>query len=133
MILAGPLMISSVISLLVNISLVGGAKIRSKGIVLLWLVWKLLLVLLFWTYYGYSLLKHHGYIDWTSQGMRPCWWCQYKDLQETIGYGAAIASLVLLSTVVPVQIFHSKLKKEHSRLTEFEYELAPPEYSQYRY
>merc|ERR1712048_702269 len=119
----GPLMISSVISLLVNISLVGGAKILSKGIVL---------VLLFWTYYGYCLLKHHGYIDWSEQGMRPCWWCQSRELQERIGYGAAIASLVLLSTVVPVQIFHSKLKKEHRRLTEFEYELTPPEYSQYR-
>ena len=80
--------------------------------------------------------------QWVCLGERPwvqqlagggCWWCQSRELQERIGYGAAIASLVLLSTVVPVQIFHSKLKKEHRRLTEFEYELAPPEYSQYRY
>ena len=126
-------MISSVISLLVNISLVGGAKILSKGIVMLWLVWNIILVMLFWIYYGYSLLKHHGYIDWSDQGMRPCWWCQTKELQETIGYGSAIASLVLLSLVVPVQIFHSKLKKEQDSRREFEYELAPPEYSQYRY
>ena len=121
------------INLLVNVALVGGAKQLSKGIVLLWLVWSLLLVLFFWVWYGYSLLKFHGHIDWSAQGMRPCWWCQNKDVQEVIGYGGAIASFVLLSSMIPVQIFHSKLKKEHRRLTEFEYELAPPEYSQYRY
>ena len=37
-------MISSVISLLVNVALIGGACQLSKGIVLLWLVWKILLV-----------------------------------------------------------------------------------------
>ena len=124
-------MLTSVISLLVNVALIGGAKQLSKGIVLLWLVWSISLVLLFWVWYGYSLLKFHGHIDWSQYGMRPCYWCQDKADQELIGYGGAISSLVLLITVIPVQIFHSKLKKERRRLTEFEYELAPPDYSQY--
>ena len=124
-------MISSVISLLVNVALVGGACQLSKGIVLLWLVWKILLVFLFWIWYGYSLLKFHGYIDWSSYGMRPCYWCRNRDDQELIGYAGAIASLVLLITIIPVQMFHSKLKKEERRFTELEYELAPPDYSQY--
>ena len=126
-------MISSVISLLVNVALIGGAKQLSKGIVLLWLVWNILLVFLFWVWYGYNLLKFHGYIDWTEYGMRPCDWCQYRDHQELIGYTAAITSLVLLVTVIPVQMFHSKLKKEERRFSELEYELAPPDYSQSQY
>ena len=133
LIVAGPLMVCSVISLLTNIALIGGAKQLSEKIVLTWIVWKYLLILLWWAWYGYNMLKYHGYIDWSAQGMRQCYWCHQRDIQEMMGYIGAIASFVLLSSMIPVQIFHSKLKKEHRRLTEFEYELAPPEYSQYRY
>ena len=34
--------------------------------------------------FSYSLLKHHGYIDWRTVGMRECYWCTL-DIIETVG------------------------------------------------
>ena len=34
--------------------------------------------------FSYSLLKHHGYIDWRTVGMRECYWCTL-DITETVG------------------------------------------------
>ena len=87
-------MVCSVVSLLANIALIGGAKQLSEKIVLTWIVWKYLLILLWWAWYGYNMLKYHGYIDWTAQGMRQCYWCHQRDVQEMMGYIDAIASFV---------------------------------------
>ena len=35
--------------------------------------------------FSYSLLKHHGYIDWRTVGMRECYWCTL-DITETVGW-----------------------------------------------
>ena len=45
-------MVCSVVSLLANIALIGGAKQLSEKIVLTWIVWKYLLILLWWAWYG---------------------------------------------------------------------------------
>ena len=43
------------------------------------------------------------------------------------GFGGAIASLALFTMMLPVEIFHMKLKRQHRELTE--YELAPIVYN----
>merc|ERR1712241_667051 len=91
-----------------------------------WLVWHYLLVLLFWAWYGYNMLKYHGYIDWSEHGMRQCYWCHQKKVQETLGYTGAIASFVLLVFMIPVHLLHTKLKKWNRHLTDSQYD-----YNQY--
>ena len=54
---SGPAFIAAIISLLANLSLIGGAKQFSKEIVLFWIVWKYLLLVLFWSWFTYSKLK----------------------------------------------------------------------------
>jgi len=129
----GPLMVVSIVSLLANIGLIGGAKQLSKRIVLTWLVWHYLLVLLFWAWYGYNMLKYHGYIDWSEHGMRQCYWCHQKKVQETLGYIGAIASFVLLVFMIPVHLLHTKLKKWNRHLTDYQYELEEPQYDYNQY
>ena len=79
----GPLIIVSVTSLVINIALIGGAKQLSRKIVLMWLVWEYIMILLFWLWYGYNMMKFHGYIDWTDYGMRQCYWCSQKNIQAS--------------------------------------------------
>lgn len=129
-IIVGPLMVCSVVSLLANIALIGGAKQLSEKIVLTWIVWKYLLILLWWAWYGYNMLKYHGYIDWTAQGMRQCYWCHQRDVQEMMGYIGAIASFVLLVLMIPVHMLHKKTKSRYRYATESEYELEQPQYQQ---
>ena len=43
-------MVVSVVSLLINVMLVGGAKQGSKDMLLAWTVWKLIVVFLFWAW-----------------------------------------------------------------------------------
>ena len=126
-------MVVSIVRLLANIGLIGGAKQLSKRIVLTWLVWHYLLVLLFWAWYGYNMLKYHGYIDWTEHGMRQCYWCHQKKVQETLGYIGAIASFVLLVFMIPVHLLHTKLKKWNRHLTDYQYELEEPQYDYNQY
>ena len=127
-------MVVSIVSLLANIGLIGGAKQLSKRIVLTWLVWHYLLVLLFWAWYGYNMLKYHGYIDWSEHGMRQCYWCHQKKVQETLGYIGAIASFVLLVLMIPVHLLHNKIKSRYRYATESEYELEQPQYqTQYQH
>jgi len=120
----GPAAVASIISLLVNVCLIGGAKQYSKGLLLLWLVWEYLLVVMFWLWYSYSMLKYHGYLQW--RGVRQCLWCQMKEA-EMVGFGGAITSLLLFLLMIPIHLFHHKLKRQHRELTE--YELAPVVYN----
>ena len=46
--LSGPAMVLSVVSLLVNVILVGGAKQGSKDMLLTWTLWKIVVVVVFW-------------------------------------------------------------------------------------
>ena len=46
----GPAMVVSVVSLLVNVLLVGGARQTSKDFLLVWIVWKSIAVVLFWAW-----------------------------------------------------------------------------------
>jgi len=119
-----PASLASIISLLANVCLIGGAKQYSKDIILFWIVWKYLLLVLFWVWYAYSMLKFHGYVYWS--GMRQCLWCSLPEA-EMVGSGGAMASLILFTLMIPVQMFHRKLKRQHRELTE--YELAPIVYN----
>jgi len=119
-----PASLASIISLLANVCLIGGAKQYSKDIILFWIVWKYLLIILYWVWYSYSMLKYHGYVSWA--GMRSCFWCSLPEA-ETVGFGGALATLGLFLVMVPVQMFHIKLKRQHRELTE--YELAPTVYN----
>merc|ERR1712135_45916 len=102
-------------SLMVNIALLGGALQLSRRIVLTWLVWDYILVILFWVWYGYSMLKYHGYIDWTEYGMRQCHWCQYSQRKEMLGYMGALSSFVLIIAMIPVHMLHNKIKKNQKQ------------------
>eukprot|EP00092_Neocalanus_flemingeri_P021594 GFUD01023424.1.p1 GENE.GFUD01023424.1~~GFUD01023424.1.p1 ORF type:complete len:184 (-),score=41.95 GFUD01023424.1:667-1218(-) len=121
-----PAAVASIISLLANVCLIGGAKQYSKSIILFWIVWKFLLLVLFWVWYAYSQLKFHGYVDWSGRGMRQCYWCSLPEA-EMVGFGGAITSLALFTLMLPVEMFHMKLKRQHRELTE--YEMAPFEYN----
>eukprot|EP00090_Calanus_glacialis_P046621 TRINITY_DN9239_c0_g1_i1.p1 TRINITY_DN9239_c0_g1~~TRINITY_DN9239_c0_g1_i1.p1 ORF type:complete len:182 (-),score=27.41 TRINITY_DN9239_c0_g1_i1:434-979(-) len=123
-----PASLASIISLLANVCLIGGAKQYSKDIILFWIVWKFLLLILFWVWYAYSMLKFNGYVYW--DGMRQCLWCLLPEA-ETVGFGGAMASLLLFTLMVPVEMFHLKLKRQHRELTE--YELAPIVYNPNNY
>ena len=70
-------------SLVINIALIGGAKQLSRKIILMWLVWEYVMILLFWLWYGYNMMKFHGYIDWTDYGMRQCYWCSQRNIQAS--------------------------------------------------
>ena len=43
-------MVVSVISLLINVMLVGASKLRSNNMLLVWTVWKVFVVILFWAW-----------------------------------------------------------------------------------
>jgi len=133
----GPLLAASIISLMVNIALLGGALQLSRRIVLTWLVWDYILVILFWVWYGYSMLKYHGYIDWTEYGMRQCHWCQYSQRKEMLGYMGALSSFVLIIAMIPVHMLHNKIKKNQKQQIDYgyepEYELQQQEYLHNQY
>lgn len=126
----GPAFVASIISLLANLCLIGGAKQYSKEIVMFWIVWKMLLVSLFWAWFGYSQLKYNGYIDWREQGMRPCYWCDLPEAKY-FGLGGAAASLVIILLILPVISFNMKLKRQLRELTQ--YEFAPVVYNPANY
>ena len=54
----GPCFLSSLISLLVNVALVGGAAQRSRKILGIWLAWHSVLLLLFWTWSVAYFIMH---------------------------------------------------------------------------
>jgi len=126
----GPAFIAAIISLLANLCLIGGAKQFSKEIVLFWIVWKFLLLIIFWTWYTFSQLKFHGYIDWMSYGMRRCFWCSQKEAKY-VGYGGALSSIGLIILIIPVIKFHIKLKRHLREMTQSmsQYDFAPVMYN----
>ena len=75
----------SVVSLLANVFLIGGARQLSKDFLLVWIVWKSIAILIFWAWYGYNQLKHYGYIDWTSYGMKNCAFCDLNPESTYVG------------------------------------------------
>jgi len=106
----GPCLFASLISLVMNLLLGGAAVQGSRKLLTAWLAWHLALLLLYWAWFTYSLLKHHGYIDWRTVGMRECYWCTL-DIIETVGFGSALASVLLILSMGPVQVFRTKLAK----------------------
>jgi len=106
----GPCLFASLISLVMNLLLGGAAVQGSRKLLTAWLAWHLTLVLLYWAWFSYSLLKHHGYIDWRTVGMRECYWCTL-DITETVGFGSALASVLLILSMGPVQVYRNKLAK----------------------
>jgi len=126
----GPAFVASIISLLANLCLIGGAKQLSKEILLFWIVWKNMLIILFWLWFGYSQMKYKGYIDWREYGMRRCYWCDLPEAKY-IGLGGAASSLVLILLMIPVCSLHLKLKRQLRELTEFDF--APVVYNPAHY
>ncbi len=47
---AGPALFCSVVSLVMNVVLIGGALQYSKGMVLAWIIWKMILLAIFWSW-----------------------------------------------------------------------------------
>jgi hypothetical protein len=52
--IAGPAFVAAIISLLANLCLIGGAKQFSKEIILFWIIWKVILIVIYWLWFGYS-------------------------------------------------------------------------------
>ena len=77
-------MVVSVVSLLVNVLLIGGARQLSKDFLLVWIIWKCVAIVLVWLWYGYNVLKDYGYIDWTAYGMKGCLFCSYERYEPEI-------------------------------------------------
>ena len=82
---SGPALIVSVVSLLANVLLIGGARQLSKDFLLVWVVWKSIAICIFWLWFGYNQLKHYGYIDWTRYGMRGCLFCDLNPESTYVG------------------------------------------------
>ena len=85
-----PAAVGSIISLLANVSLIGGARQSSRRIVLFWIVWHFLLAATYWAWYAYSMLKYYGYIDSSELGLRRCYWCDRPEA-ESLGGDSACA------------------------------------------
>jgi len=111
-----PAMVVSVISLLINVMLVGASKLRSNNMLLVWTVWKVFVVILFWAWYGYNQLKFHSYIEW--EGMKNCYFCGDQYTEQYVVMGGAIGSIVIVLCIVPVEMLRSKLKAIHREMTE---------------
>jgi hypothetical protein len=58
--IAGPAFVAAIISLLANLCLIGGAKQFSKEIILFWIIWKVILILIYWLWFGYSQASERG-------------------------------------------------------------------------
>lgn len=114
----GPAMVLTVVSLLVNVLLVGGAKQGSKDMLLTWTIWKVAVVSIFWLWYGYNQLKFHGYIDWRDRGMKNCYFCGDQYTEQYVVMGGAIGSLTIVFFMIPVEMLRSKLKTTHREMTE---------------
>lgn len=114
----GPAIIVAVVSLLANLLLIGGARQLSKDFLLVWIVWKSFALIIFWAWYGYSQLKHYGYIDWTEYGMKDCNFCTMPTTSMYVVFGGVVATVVILFCMVPVEILRSRLKKRQRELTE---------------
>ena len=84
-IVPGPALVVSVVSLLANVFLIGGSRQLSKDFLLVWIIWKSIAILIFWAWYGYNQLKHYGYIDWTSYGMKNCAFCDLNPESTYVG------------------------------------------------
>jgi len=126
----GPAFIAAIISLLANLSLIGGAKQFSKEIVLFWIVWKYLLLVLFWSWFTYSKLKFNGYIDYMTYGLRRCYWCDLREAKY-VDYGGTLASIALIILTLPVIKFHMKVKRHLRERTQSisQYDFAPVMYN----
>ena len=111
---------------------------------------QVLLVMIFWSWFGYSQLKYYAYIDWRRDGMRECFWCTLEPEADYVGektfqrfstlgacvllklmmkficpgMGGVVASVSLVTLMIPVIALHRKLKREHSELTELDYEMT---------
>ena len=77
-------MVVSVVSLLANVLLIGGARQLSKDFLLVWIIWKCVAIVLVWLWYGYNVLKDYDYIDWTAYGMKGCLFCSYERYEPEI-------------------------------------------------
>lgn len=130
----GPAFVAAIISLLANLCLIGGARQFSKEIILFWIVWKFMLLTLFWTWFTYSKLKFHGYIDVFALGLRRCYWCSLREAKY-VDYGATLASLGLVILIIPVIQFHVKLKRHLRQMTQSmsQYDFAPVMYGNQTY
>ena len=122
----GPALACSVLSLLFAVMLMGGALQYSKNLILAWLIWTMVLLVVFWLWYGYNQLKHYGYIEWGVQG---CHFCG-RDVESTVSLGGAVATFILFVAMVPVAILHGKFKRRHREMTDLNYLYDP--YTQYQ-
>ena len=102
----GPAMVVSVISLLANVLLIGGARQLSKDFLLVWMIWKVIAILIFWFWYGYNQLKHYNYIDWTSYGMKNCIFCSIEPESSYVGKNQKLGHIFL---EIPLFITHIKI------------------------
>jgi len=113
----GPALVVSVVSLLANVFLIGGSRQLSKDFLLVWISWKIIAILIFWSWYGYNQLKNYDYIDWSQYGMKNCAFCGIPESSYVV-FGGVGVTVVLLFCMVPVELLRSKLKKRHIELTE---------------
>ena len=108
----GPALICSIISLLINVFLIGSATIYSRKMATAWIVWHVIMVFIYWAWlvnkrmtellyylsngsasvvrYSYSQLKYHGYIEFA--GMKGCYFCQYSEASQIVGTSGAVGS-----------------------------------------
>ncbi len=107
----GPALAAAVLSLVFAVLLMGGALQYSKNLLLCWIVWSMVLLVVFWLWYGYNQLKHYGYIDWSTSG---CHFCGQADLESAVSLGGAIATFCLFMAMVPVAILHGKFKRREN-------------------
>ncbi len=68
-----------------------------------------MLLAVFWSWYGYSQLKHHGYIEWS--GMRGCHFCGLRPHEANVSSGGAVASFVVVTCMIVVTFLHAIFKR----------------------
>ena len=63
-------------------------------------------------------MKHHGYVDWTAQGMKGCYFCGLDPEEMYVTFGGILATVAILFSMIPVEILRSRFKKRLRELTE---------------
>lgn len=108
-----PLLVVSIPSVVFSLILMGGAAYRLKSQVMAWMVWFSIVPIAVWVWFAYNQLKHHGYIDWTQQGMKGCYFCGLDPEESYITVTCVALTVIDLLSLIVAGQYHGKLKRRY--------------------
>ncbi|TRY79365.1 hypothetical protein TCAL_12156 [Tigriopus californicus] len=134
-----PLLVLSIPSVVFSLVLMGGAAYRLKSQVMAWMVWFSIVPITVWVWFAYNQLKHHGYIDWTRQGMKGCYFCGLDPEESYVTITCVVLTVIDLLSLIIAGQYHGKLKRRYREATESQFvysqrsnqPVGPPHHASY--